>query len=122
MTIRTSGVYTSYRFDVDGSVFYEDSSGHAMNGIFFARGPDFRNGKVENVRLIDIAPTVLHGLGMSIPEYMTGDSLDVFKSESDPRRNKHSRYEFVGEDAITEGDVSGDEERVTEVKNRLRDL
>lgn len=122
MTIRTSGVYTSSRFDVEGSVFHEDSSGHAMNGIFFARGPDFQNGKVEDARLIDIAPTVLHGLGMSIPEYMTGDVLDVFKPESDPGRNKHSRYEFVGGDAIAEGRVSGDEERKTEVKNRLRDL
>jgi predicted AlkP superfamily phosphohydrolase/phosphomutase len=122
MTIRTSGVYTSSRFDVDGSVFHEDSSGHAINGIFFARGPDFRDGELKGAHLIDVAPTVLHGLGMDIPEYMSGEVLNVYDPESAPARNERSRYEFVGGDAIAEGGVSGDEERETEVKDRLRDL
>jgi len=122
MTVKTNGVYTSSRFDVDEPVFHESSSGHAMNGIFFARGPDFRRGQIEGARLIDIAPTVLHGTGMRIPEYMAGNVLDVFDGESDPGRSEVSRYEFVGKEVIAEGGVSGDEERETEVKDRLRDL
>lgn len=122
MTVQTSGVYTSSRFDVDGAVFHEDSSGHAMNGIFFAQGPDFRDGHIADARLIDIAPTILHGLGMRVPEYMSGNVLDVFSPESGLSQRGTKRYKFSGKDAVAEGGVLGDEERETEVKDRLRDL
>ena len=49
---------------------------HRLNGILIARGSDFRSGaEMANARLIDIAPTVLHLLGVPVPEDMDGKVL-----------------------------------------------
>lgn len=122
MTVQSKGVYTSSRFDVDGPVFHDDSSGHAMDGIFVGRGPAFRTGSLDDARLIDVAPTVLHGLGMAIPEYMTGHVLDVFDPESEVGSLEVDYYPFSGDEAISEGGIGGDDEKQTEVKRRLREL
>ena len=56
------------------------------NGILIASGPDIKPGdKTEAARLIDIAPTVLHMMGLPVPQDMDGRVLkELFKEESDP--------------------------------------
>lgn len=56
---------------------------HRLYGIVVARAPVFRSGtEVQNPRLIDIAPTLLHLLGVPVPEDMDGHVLeDVFQPE-----------------------------------------
>ena len=56
---------------------------HRLNGILIGRGPAFKNGaEIENAQLIDIAPTLLHLLGVPVPEDMDGKVLtSVFRSE-----------------------------------------
>ena len=50
---------------------------HRLNGILIARGSDFKSGaEIENARLIDIAPTLLHLLGVPVPEDMDGKCPD----------------------------------------------
>ncbi|HAF24058.1 MAG TPA: hypothetical protein DCK93_14325 [Blastocatellia bacterium] len=56
---------------------------HRLHGILIARGPVLKNGaEIENARLIDLAPTLLHLLGVPVPEDMDGKVLtDVFQPE-----------------------------------------
>ncbi len=49
---------------------------HTLNPVrFILAGERFRDTKVKNGRLGDIAPTILKALGIDKPEEMTGDSL-----------------------------------------------
>ncbi len=56
---------------------------HRLHGILVARGPVLKdNAEVEHARLIDLAPTLLHLLGVPVPEDMDGKVLvDVFGPE-----------------------------------------
>jgi predicted AlkP superfamily phosphohydrolase/phosphomutase len=46
-------------------------------GIFMAYGPDIKQaGKIENVSILDIAPTILHLMGLGIPSDMDGHVLE----------------------------------------------
>jgi predicted AlkP superfamily phosphohydrolase/phosphomutase len=57
---------------------------HRLNGILIARGSDFKSGtEIANARLIDIAPTLLHLLGVPVPEDMDGKVLaSAFRPDS----------------------------------------
>ena len=59
---------------------------HRPEGIFLAFGPDIRKGRLKCiVQTWDIAPTILHGLGLAIPSYMDGRVLkEIFKKGSEP--------------------------------------
>ncbi len=49
---------------------------HRLNGILIACGPVIRRGtEIENARLIDLAPTLLHFFGVAIPADMDGRVL-----------------------------------------------
>ena len=122
MVIETPEVHASSRFDVDELTFKVDTSGHAREGIFLARGPSFRTGEIEGARITDIAPTILHALDYRLPASMTGDVLDVWAEGSNPSMRDPDYYDFVGGDAIASGGVSGDGEKEGEVKDRLREL
>jgi predicted AlkP superfamily phosphohydrolase/phosphomutase len=55
----------------------ESRSGtHRMNGMFVGRGPFFASGiKIDDAKILDIAPTILEILDLPIPDYMDGKSL-----------------------------------------------
>lgn len=73
---------------------------HRLYGIIVARAPVFQVGKqIENSRLIDIAPTILHLLGVSVPEDMDGRVLaSAF------------RPDFLAEHPVKAGAASGTSE------------
>jgi len=121
MVVETPEVHVTSRFDVDQPLVDADTSGHARDGIFLARGPSFREGTVDGAEITDVAPTVLHALGYQLPETMTGDVLDVFAEDADAATRDVETYRFVGDDAITGGGIEGDEQ-ADEVKDRLREL
>ena len=56
---------------------------HRLDGILVARSPIFQAGtEIQQPHLIDIAPTILHSLGVSVPEDMDGHVLvDAFRPE-----------------------------------------
>jgi len=67
-------------FATDGNVISRqirgDSGSHRMYGILIACGPHITRGaSVTNARIVDLAPTVLHMLGCSIPDDMDGRVL-----------------------------------------------
>ena len=70
---------------------------HRLYGILVARAPALKTGaEIENPHLIDLAPTILHLLGVSVPEDMDGSVLvDAF------------RPEFLAEHPIRSGAASG---------------
>jgi len=94
---------------------------HAINGIFIAYGPGFRSGsEIKDARVWDIAPTVLHMLGLPVPEDMDGRVLkDIFTPGSHPQKNKprFTKPEVMARQKVEK--ESGDEERM---KQRLKEL
>jgi predicted AlkP superfamily phosphohydrolase/phosphomutase len=56
---------------------------HRLNGILIGRGPVLKTAaEVENPQLIDLAPTLLHLLGVPVPEDMDGKVLtSAFRSD-----------------------------------------
>ena len=56
---------------------------HRRDGILVAAGPALkRAAEIENAQLIDFAPTLLHLLGLPVPEDMDGSVLaDAFRPE-----------------------------------------
>jgi len=63
---------------------------HALNGIFLAYGPGIKKGhKTENAKIYDIAPTILHILGLPIPKDMDGKVLtEIFEEDSEFAKRK----------------------------------
>ena len=70
---------------------------HRLHGILIARAPALKTGvEIENPHLIDLAPTILHLLGVSVPQDMDGSVLiGAF------------RPEFLAEHAVKSGAASG---------------
>ncbi len=61
----------------DNMAFFSGKSGsHRDNGIFLAEGPEVMAGKtISGARIIDVAPTILHLLGVPTPADMDGRAL-----------------------------------------------
>ena len=48
-------------------------AGHRLNGMVIVKGPQVRKGgQIEAARLIDLTPTILHIMGVPVPEDMDG--------------------------------------------------
>ncbi|MEW5987344.1 MAG: alkaline phosphatase family protein [Chloroflexota bacterium] len=55
-----------------------DSGSHRREGILLVWGPGVPAGAtIQGARIEDVAPTILHLLGLPVPEYMDGRPLDV---------------------------------------------
>ncbi|MDX1436935.1 MAG: alkaline phosphatase family protein [Anaerolineales bacterium] len=96
--------------------------GHTPDGIFLALGPDIASRPVEGATLMDLAPTILHLLGLEVPPDMDGQVLvNIFHrhyQEQHPVRmgRKPARYDSV--EAVP--DLTSEEE--AEVLEQLRKL
>lgn len=53
---------------------------HTLDGIFLAAGPDIPPGALSDARLIDLAPTLLHSLGLPVPTDSDGRVLPLWPS------------------------------------------
>jgi hypothetical protein len=63
---------------------------HKLEGIFMAYGSDIKKGqKIENTKIYDIAPTILHMFGLPIPNDMDGRVLtEIFEEDSELAKRK----------------------------------
>ncbi len=97
---------------------YGVSSSHRMNGIFVANGAEVRNaGEFSGARLIDLAPTILHALGLAVPCDMDGRVLtEIF---ADARAVEYGGTSERSAQAATKGYSEEEEAQVIE---RLKDL
>ncbi|RLI88766.1 MAG: hypothetical protein DRO62_03075 [Candidatus Altiarchaeales archaeon] len=75
------------------------SGSHRINGIFIAHGPDIKEGtQIQRAKIYDIAPTILHMFGLSVPDDMDGRVLtEIFREDSEPAR-RPVRYIKVSEE------------------------
>ena len=75
------------RFSEDGAIFTSPylSGTHKEDGIFLAYGKEIKKGlKLEGVKIYDVAPTILHIMGIPIPKDMDGRVLkEIFKEDSE---------------------------------------
>jgi predicted AlkP superfamily phosphohydrolase/phosphomutase len=88
--------FTSNRFDFP---VYGNSGDHRMEGILLGLGPAFRQGvRLNPLSILDIAPTVLHLLGLPVPRQMDGKvAIDAFEPEYVTRNPvRHADIELLG--------------------------
>lgn len=85
------------------------------NGIFLAHGPDVASSTLEEVSLLDVAPTLLHLNELPIPDDLDGDVIDVFNEDSGIDSNDVTYRDPI---SLTEGDSDG----AAAVEKRLEDL
>ncbi|AIJ04926.1 type I phosphodiesterase/nucleotide pyrophosphatase 2 [Methanocaldococcus bathoardescens] len=103
--------YINYGFDNlwKGQTFSEPTpltySTHTLRGIFLAYGKGIKKGyKIENAKIYDIVPTILHIFGLPIPNDMDGRVLmEIFEKDSEfvkrePKYVDPSYYEKKQED------------------------
>jgi predicted AlkP superfamily phosphohydrolase/phosphomutase len=94
-----------------------DSGCHRAHGIFIAAGPGIKTGQeIEGAHITDLAPTLLHLLGLPVPDDMDGRVLT--KIMDAPGEVAYAR---AGEGvAVTDQDLTADER--AEIEDRLRQL
>jgi len=88
--------------------------GNMPEGIFLANGPSFReDGLTERANIVDLAPTILHSMGVDIPTDMDGEVLNIFATGTDPEeRPVQSRDPIDKSDNQEETAERGVEERL----------
>jgi predicted AlkP superfamily phosphohydrolase/phosphomutase len=97
-----------------------NNGGHRLHGIFVMAGPGVRQGHTMGESLLwDLAPTILHYLGVPIPDDMDGTVLqEAFKSEW--LQSHPVRFAAPGEAHAEAADYADDEEAI--IERRLRGL
>jgi predicted AlkP superfamily phosphohydrolase/phosphomutase len=117
---RTIGLYDFTTHKVISPAF-GPTGDHRREGVFFAQGPAFRSGsKPENASLLDIAPTVLHLLGVSVPEDMDGR---VLSEVLDPSvQSPEIREQVPVSNGHPDGGSGYSEEDEALIQQRLSDL
>ena len=127
------GLYDT-RFSAEGV----HDADHHPEGIFFAYGPDVAPGsRSADAAVVDVAPTVLHGLGQGIPHDTDGRVLSEIFADGSPTAERpietreYAAEARAGDPADGSGSDPGrdgtdetvaDEEEFEEVENRLRGL
>jgi predicted AlkP superfamily phosphohydrolase/phosphomutase len=100
----------------------EWSGEHRFQGVLAIRGSGIRTGEtVTGARIIDMAPTILHFLGHSVPDDMDGRVLTEVFDEEFLRRRPVSRGAAAGSAESDDADTYSDEESEM-IKKRLQDL
>jgi predicted AlkP superfamily phosphohydrolase/phosphomutase len=75
---------------------------NARTGLFAAAGPEFRSGTVDDLSILDLAPTLLHLHDRAIPTNIDGEvRTDLFEQGSQPA-NREPRYDTPRESAATD--------------------
>jgi predicted AlkP superfamily phosphohydrolase/phosphomutase len=108
------------RLFVEGAPLTGWKGTHTRDGVFIARGPGVRPGfRVEKASILDIAPTLLHSLGVPLQDDMDGRVLDEIYSDD----SIFSERTAVKPLLDVESDVSSfDDEEKALIEKRLRKL
>jgi len=94
------GMY-GFSSNKDVEVTHGNSGSHRPYGIFMAMGRGVKKGiKINGARIIDIAPTVLHVMGVPIPSHMDGAILmKIFEEDMEiaPRNVEYQIEDYEKE-------------------------
>jgi predicted AlkP superfamily phosphohydrolase/phosphomutase len=98
------------------------SGTHRMNGIFLAWGAGIKpETAVFDAGLADLAPTILHLLGIPVPEQMDGRILhEIFHDDFEPMRNNETAVSWHRPTDQSGSGLSEEEKQI--VADRLRNL
>jgi len=70
---------------------------HRPNGVLLMAGPNIKAGfKLEGAQILDVAPTILHLLGLAVPQEMDGHVLSESLQEPGAVRYKEGGYQTGG--------------------------
>jgi predicted AlkP superfamily phosphohydrolase/phosphomutase len=105
-----------------------DPGGHHIEGIFIANGPEIaaRAEPLANLRIEDVAPTVLHLMGLPVPTDTDGRTLtEILTSESIKARQVEvgrplGRWPDEATPLLNQQEMSDEDEEL--VRDRLRAL
>jgi len=100
---------------------YKKTGVHRRHGTFLMYGSPARPGCVEGARLMDIAPTLLHLLGIPVPDDMDGHVL-TDALEPDWLAQHPITCQVVEPDADAGQAQSYDKDEEAQIKERLRAL
>jgi predicted AlkP superfamily phosphohydrolase/phosphomutase len=119
---QTPGVHTGEAMG-NGPVKAAPSNWRGENvpdGMVLFHGPDVRPTSIDPIRISDIAPTVLHWMGLDVPQDMDGSVVaDVFTVDSRPAtQSVNYRSPLVTSDAA----AHADDELSDEAQRRLEDI
>ncbi|OVE85988.1 alkaline phosphatase family protein [Natronolimnobius baerhuensis] len=97
------------------------AASHRSEGIVLCRGPSIDEGAtLRGARVVDIAPTLLHGIGQPVPDNADGRVLfDAFDEEATPARTKVERADVLTGSSSPDGEVDED---FDDVEDRLKGL
>jgi predicted AlkP superfamily phosphohydrolase/phosphomutase len=99
----------------------EWSGTHRSNGVMLFRGPGFRKGqKIGPASIIDMAPTLLHYLGLPVPEAMDGKVITTAFEEGHMAAHPITYQTEVEEQVHVEGQYT--EEEAEKIRQRLAGL
>ena len=105
---------TPVRTHVDVPYFH-----HTRRGIWVSAGPDFVHGAVDAAEIVDVLPTVLHALGLGVPDDVDGRArLDLFREGSEPASRPVSLV--APEGAVESDDLEEYDDEA--IKEKLRGL
>ena len=95
------------------------AASHGKEGIVLCRGPSIAAGAtLRGARVVDVAPTLLHGIGEPVPENADGRVLfDAFDENASPASTKVERTDVS--QTTRDGAVDDD---FTDVEDRLKGL
>jgi predicted AlkP superfamily phosphohydrolase/phosphomutase len=92
-----------------------DSGCHRRNGLLIVKGAGVRRGTVDGARIVDLAPTILHLMGLPVPDDMDGKVLTSMLSIDRP-------VAYARAEAHREDEEGLSAEETAEVEDRLRSL
>lgn len=98
-----------------------NAGGHRMDGIWLLKGRDIQPGLwLEGVRIVDLAPTLLHVLGLPVPTDMDGAVMRAAFVPESPLTRPERREGAAWTGRAEDGGYSNAEEE--EISRRLADL
>ena len=100
---------------------YKKTGVHRRHGIFLMHGLPARSGRVEGARLMDVAPTLLHLLGIPVPDDMDGCVL-VNALKPDWLARHPVAYQTVEPDADDGRACGYSEHETVQMREHLRAL
>jgi predicted AlkP superfamily phosphohydrolase/phosphomutase len=98
--------------------------GHALDGIVAFHGAPFQKGlRLEGATIVDVAPTLLHLVGLPVPEDMDGRVLqEAFTGEFTASHTVTTRHEAGGPRSGGQSGATYSDDESDKVAERLRGL